>query len=345
MQQLNPDQTPIELLDTWARLEGGLIDANRLRIEELPSITQPPSCAALDQANRRHLLIPLTADGDDMQLEATRAISVATRKLVSKTGRPADIYMDLACQQPTLVDTFASLCAEILGELRVSENEVQTVVASVLDRWRRLLAETTPPTGLSAAQLLGLFGELMILEDFIHLDGSTALTSWTGPDRARRDFTGPNSGWSLEVKTTQRREGWEVTIHGIDQLSLRKDKDLALVILKLEARPDGTSLPELVDRLRDRTPQPAEFLKKLEQAGYRDEDRSLYGRPLLAELDRRYYRVTSAFPRIAPESFPNQQVPHGVSRVQYRIDLNAPTPEALSPRDIDEYLSGLLQRA
>ena len=58
---------------------------------------------------------------------------------------------------------------------------------------------------------------------------------WTGPDGSEYDFFA--GGQALEVKTTLRRQGIILTIHGHDQLDTPQGGNLHVAVLLIEETP------------------------------------------------------------------------------------------------------------
>ncbi|MGH3281041.1 MAG: PD-(D/E)XK motif protein, partial [Trebonia sp.] len=81
-------------------------------------------------------------------------------------------------------------CDDLLDRLHKDSATPAAVCVSILDRWRDLF---NPKAGrlLSEQALVGLLAELHVLERIAgRASGAAALRLWTGPDKARADFTG-----------------------------------------------------------------------------------------------------------------------------------------------------------
>lgn len=178
-----------------------------------------------------------------------------------------------------LVEEFmrAGVCADSAAAFRAVE--------PILDMALRRTAH-------SDAVMLGLFGELIVLESFLAAKAPVGrallLDNWRGHQRSSRDFSLTNA--QVEVKSTTRAHS-EHEIGSLGQVDPSRNasgdptENLRLISLGFRVldigEPDGDSLPELVDRILnllgpaagDRTEQQALLLKKVslyggEERGY-----------------------------------------------------------------------------
>jgi Putative PD-(D/E)XK family member, (DUF4420) len=238
------------------------------------------------------------------------------------TGRPG---LDLALLDAAHVDIFTALVQDLLRTLH--ENPAAgsglALVVHRIREWQRMLAGVRPE-GLSTQQQRGLFGELHLLRDqVLPAAADLAVAGWTGPDPACQDFQFPHV--AVEVKTTPAGQPGVVHIHGERQLDHQQDGALFLVTYVLDGRRGGhgTSLPELVDDLRDRCAGlgSLDMLDlKLTAAGYLQTQAHLYDEPRYVVTRTHVHEVSDGFPRIIPTGLPS-----GVSGVTYTLNLHAAT--------------------
>lgn len=159
----------------------------------------------------------------------------------------------LSLQRASLRPIFAALCDDIIVSTGTGSagHDCAAMMSDRLQRWRKLLERDQ--AGLSASELLGLIGELTVLEHrFLPLIGAKqALHAWTGPAGASHDFLLPD-GSRAEVKTV----AWQAAtarINGLAQLDTSAGPIMLVVVRTQHVGPearDHVTAPLLVARLR-----------------------------------------------------------------------------------------------
>src|SRR5699024_11964800 len=91
-------------------------------------------------------------------------------------------------------------------------------------------------------RVIGIFGELTILERLARRDPQSALSAWQGRNGARHDFVRTNA---LEVKTFGGSGSPAVTIHGESQLEPPLKAQVHLVAFRMT---DGSSRAPAAER-------------------------------------------------------------------------------------------------
>ncbi len=300
---------------------------------DLPVATYAgPAALGLDGRGDHHLLLPVDDDHAVVADGRSAHVRVDTRPLVIDGRRRR--FVDVVCHRPDLFDVFDEMVVALLQGVAEHPDGVGDVVERVLRQWRELLR---PSDGiLGERELRGLIGELLVLELLAEagLVGGVDLV-WTGPDRAVHDFS-LGRRRRVEVKTVGVR-GSTVTIHGLDQLHPSRDRELVLVMVRLEAAADGRSLPEIVTALETEVADTPGLRRQLAKAGYAEADAERY-------RDRRYTRsnlyawnVETDFPRLDIDSF-KTVVPHEVVGVEYELDLVGLTPYAVTDRGAEHLI-------
>ncbi len=100
----------------------------------------------------------------------------------------------------------------------LSQQECAKAVERRIVAWHRFMKAEGKT--LSPQKELGLFGELVILREWLRRGGlaSAFSTVWTGPVHGARDFTFPN-GEAMEVKTSLSDKALRVTIDSLEGLA------------------------------------------------------------------------------------------------------------------------------
>jgi hypothetical protein len=280
--------------------------------------------AAVDDKGLRHLLIPL-AKGSALDSDV-RSAGVHLRERELEAGGRLRRFADLACQRLHLSGVFALLADEVVEEIRAAPQNPAVACRKVLQRWRELL-DRAPTRMLSFEEVVGLYGELWHLRRLL-ASGGPAVQRWTGPFGSRHDFSAPGIG--LEIKSSMRREGRVVEIHGAEQLEPPLGGRLFLAALKLEQDAAGESVPDLVEALTAVVDDGIGFEQRLAAAGYDRRDADEYRVFSFAVRECRTYEVDQTFPRIVPASFAGGFVPAGTFSLRYLVDLSGEPPVPLS---------------
>lgn len=277
--------------------------------------------AGIDASRRLHLLIPVEPGRPVRADRRSRGVIIELSEYeLDSALRP---FIDVSCQDPGLTDVFQRLTWEMVEHIQERPGQSERACQQVLARWRDLLERRRSPLGPDAAA--GLFGELHILAALIEACPSCPLDVWTGPSGRRHDFTSPDS--AIEVKTTRRSEGRFVEIHGVEQLLPSPGGELFLAFLRVEPRTDGMTIAESVERIKELGVDPTHLEQLLSQAGWSlgtDEDERL------VVTEQLLFAVDDEFPRVVPSSFLHGELPPGVLRLRYQVDLSGPAPTPLS---------------
>ena len=315
------------LKDSWQILENTPLSPGDYRVREVPEIQFPAGhlLFAVDEHRYRHVLIPVPAGFKVEEDRISSGVQIVSHNLVD--GKRLKSFLDLVCLKPHLHELFSIVGSEMLEQLVVDSSRPDRVCQQVLSRWRDLLA-AVPSARPSMETLVGLYGELWYLREFIRLNAAV-LDCWSGPSRSRHDFV--KNTTALEVKTTRSRQGRFVEIHGHTQLEPPIDGQLYLAILKLEETTgNGEALNSLVESIIALGADRATLLTRLNTAGLNPLDLATYSEPVFQILENRIYQVEAGFPRITAASFLEGKLPAGILKLDYQLDLTGEPPFPLS---------------
>lgn len=204
-------------------------------------------------------------------------------------------------------------------------DNAQHVARAVLDRlrvWQRFFRRDAE--GLSLEEQQGLFGELLFLETLTDagLNPDSVLSAWQGPAGAPRDFCFP--ACHIEIKAGTSPESFFVS--SLDQLDGDWQGIILVAFSELEETPEGTSLAELVSRIRDSLGTAGAraadaFEDRLLQSGYLAGQSAIYGLRRWRVVRRFFFRVHGDFPRIR-----RVELRSGIVEVRYKVTLSACAP-------------------
>lgn len=264
------------------------------------------------------------AIGLQIPMDDEVANKFAQDKRSSSLTLSRDMFRDRPCalltlKQPELRNVFEVFCDDFLEKSVEQPEQAALTASALLKRWRHLFSAAGPKI-LSPEEEVGLIAELEILEQLLEERGEIAFLRWTGPDKARHDFSFDDI--SIECKCTLQKNGLFITVHGDTQLEPANDIPLRLVVRKYEATPTGSvHLPDIVDRIVNNPHVSGpEFLSQLVEIGY------LHAENLREEFKRyrfceqHTFDITNEFPRLIRVGASDR-----IQNISYTIDLSSPS--------------------
>ncbi len=281
-----------------------------------------------------HCLFIVELDGDHTEDYRRNFVSVhgikTDLRLIESTKNQGFV---ISLEKHVDQDLFFSLCETLVGALRnVSDPTVGLAVAlAQIKRWKAFLAGRKART-LTAEEVRGLFGELTFIRQLLR-QGFTereAVESWQGPEDSHQDFIWGNS--SVEIKCLSGRERSTVRISSEDQLEAVND-NLFLRVFRLADMSGSEKARSLNDLAREVEGSFSDsealenFSNKIAKAGYVELHE--YDNPKFIVAEEKSYRVTNGFPRLI-----RSEIPEGVVRVGYEIELESIKPFECNDQDI-----------
>jgi hypothetical protein len=248
----------------------------------------------------------------------------APEELILRSLDDPDPRLEISVADIELVPHFLGFVETVVDAIQLQGAEATGAIQTSMRLFRRLLRDVHL---LSRERVLGLLGELWVLNRLIDAGGGGALESWTGPRGEAHDFR--IGGVELEVKTTARQRRVHL-IHGLDQLEPSPGADLHLVSLQLASGGAASESFSLAERL-------AATRKRLDGFGRGEEfGRLVIGRHGIAPEDEHRYderfrlrsapvliKVDESFPRLTRDDIdaaPNPEM-HRVVEVEYEVDV------------------------
>ncbi len=234
-------------------------------------------------------------------------------------GGEFEKYLSVTPPSLELSEIFLSFIRFTLDDI-ASQTSIDNVISLIIEKyedWSAFFASG----GLgkdSTSKIIGIIGELLILEKVIKTLDETAISTWWGPVRHRHDFEFANSG--IEVKTTINPHSNEVEIHGLKQLSPDPGRSLYLAHLKLNLDPQGLNLSDLINRLLASNVSKFELEEKIGKSGVTKELIDSFTNFKFNGFLARYFLVDDLFPSITQDNLSVDELSR-ISRVSYKIDL------------------------
>lgn len=289
-----------------------------------------PVLLGVDVEARRHLLVPIdeAATADDRM---SSGIDLTSRELL--VGDEVVRFADLQCRITRLSKPFEQLLDDILGRLSRAPESGLGAVSSALEDWRALLRRGFD--GLSREEVLGLVGELEVLELLARSNPVAAVEGWTGPDKQIRDFR--RRGRDIEVKASSAVTPSTVRISNLDQLDPALSSSLHLVVVHLAVGSDAPSIEERIDRLLELGVPSGPLEAKLNDFGYfRGMELTVPSRYRLREI--RWWEVDTSFPGLRSSLIDKSRLV-GIDHVSYDLALSALPPD-MAPRSVADLVEG-----
>ncbi|MFI8591061.1 PD-(D/E)XK motif protein [Dietzia maris] len=329
---------------TYAFLES-LGDSQLMSRDSGVSAPEGPIRHAIDPSGHRILMIPVNDEQFDQFVDDRAGTSVSLRRELYAEDGSINPFLVFRCEPALLRDTFAAFVDDVLEGFERPEAEAKDAGVTarfVLDRWRRLFARRGSGL-LSDKIIVGLAAELRVLLSVLAERGPDALESWTGPERADRDFT--FEGVEIEVKGTQRKTGLEIEINGLGQLAPPDDGALYLAASRVQFSPTGVvTIPALVDSVLEAGVDRELLAEKLELVGYYHSRSDEYAGKKMEFLEDRFFHVTENFPRIDPGVISTVPQADRIRGLSYLLDLTAheTVPGALELQGVESFIGGVL---
>ena len=279
-----------------------------------------------DYQGVRYLLVPMAAEENFEEDVQAAAVQLVKRHHAEKT------YICARCPRNGLFAVFNKFCEAVIEQLFNTSEDPSISTINTLNQWRQLLENAPDPGQLSESKTIGLLAELLLLEEILENQDDRSLGVWTGPSGSQHDFRCGST--AIEVKATQKREGREISISSLAQLTPPAEAELYLAFYRFESAPNGDSISDVVERILHLGIAPQILLGELSRVGYTlDNDPLVPENNYLLTEHRVYHTQSDSFPKITPDSFKNDECPPGVLSLSYKIDLTNEPPNPLSEED------------
>jgi hypothetical protein len=217
---------------------------------------------------------------------------------ISRSGDPA---LRVSCNCPKLFREAYLFLTAVADRILTDGLEPAEAVEVELRALESLL---DAKGGLSIEKQIGLFGELLVLEQMILAGGPSMVAAWTGPMGEAHDFR--IQGYEFEVKTTTGSRRIH-SINGLHQAVSSSGSSLSFLSIQLAKAGlgEGLTLPDQVGRIGKILETHAEannsFHSLLSACCYLDEDAPLYSTKWKLRSVMKLVPVDNTFPKIDPE--------------------------------------------
>ena len=214
---------------------------------------------------------------------------------------------------------FGAFLDELLKSIEEGKGLLLEEIKNLLEKWKNMLSLDTEKL-MSLASIIGLFGELLLLDYLVNGKKIATLDNWVGPNGNRHDFEFLQN--SIEVKSTTVKNGNDIHLNGVTQLESYPGKTVTILRIKLEIEPNGVSLPQLIKKIMQANSINLErFQEKLLKVGYQSDKEDHYRKLCFQPIEFQIIPVDSKFPRITAKSLLDIDPAARIKDVEYVVNV------------------------
>lgn len=213
--------------------------------------------------------------------------------------------LELITNRADLIEEFSLVCFDFINKFdneKVNENIIEKA-NKWWEEWKRLLGNV-----LKSERDYDFLGELLALNYVLNED-SNAIYS----NLASHDIELPQ--YSIEVKTTTEKYNAEIHVNSQYQLENNTDMPLKLIFVRLEKSQIGYSINDVIESLKIKN-YDVKSLNRLEKIGTSSINEKY------RILEARLYNIDYKFPKITLNSLKNNELPKGIIKIEYIVDLD-----------------------
>ncbi len=213
--------------------------------------------------------------------------------------------LELITNKECLIEEFSLVCFDFINKFdseKVNENIIEKA-NEWWEEWKKLLGNV-----LKSERDYDFLGELLALNYVLNED-----TKSTYSNLASHDIELPQ--YSIEVKTTTEKYSAEIHVNSQYQLENNTDMPLKLIFIRLEKSQTGYSISDVIESLKLKN-YDVSNLNRLEKIGTSSINEKY------RILEARLYNVDDKFPKITLNSLKNNELPKGIIKIEYIVDLD-----------------------
>ena len=213
--------------------------------------------------------------------------------------------LELITNKADLIEEFSLVCFDFINKFdneKVNENIIEKA-NKWWEEWKKLLGNV-----LKSEKDYDFLGELLALNYVLNEDVNA-----TYSNLASHDIELPQ--YSIEVKTTIEKYNAEIHVNSQYQLENNTDMPLKLIFVRLEKSQIGYSINDVIESLRLKN-YDINSLNRLEKIGTSSINEKY------RILEARLYNIDDKFPKITLNSLKNNELPKGITKIEYIVDLD-----------------------
>ena len=242
-----------------------------------------------------------------------KTVGIETKNLITKSNDRYTIFL----KNQKYLNNFFYLLAELLDVLSLGKNKAFELknFQSKLEQWVVFL-KNNKSKKLSSQELIGLFGELLILDSLIDITkDEMVLFYWKGPFGSAQDFE--NNNKFIEIKTSTTKNFSTVHISSEHQLDFDSKDSLYLCNVLIDENESGMTLKYLVEKIRNQlNDENKKFFNQLLEALKIDlKTLKIYDQKFMLNTTY-FYNILKDFPSLIRSDLDPR-----ITKVQYELDL------------------------
>lgn len=255
-----------------------------------------------------------------VEQKLSNGFKISTLKLLDPDTQQPNYFLEL-CNVGNIDEyLFGALLDELLKEVDQERQNLVEKIKSILEKWKNMLSLDVDRV-LSMNALVGLFGELVLLDHLVNDKNLAALDNWVGPLGNRHDYEFEKH--SIEVKSTTLKNKEEIKVHGVNQLEAYPGKSVTILRIKLELDPHGTSLTTLVERImKSPNVSDSKFQERLAKVGYKESDADNYRSIGFQTIEFHLVPVNEKFPRITAGTLLGIDPLDRINEIEYSVNVS-----------------------
>lgn len=213
--------------------------------------------------------------------------------------------LELITNKADLIEEFSLVCFDFINKFdneKINENIIEKA-NSWWNEWKKLLGNV-----LKSEHDYDFLGELLAL-NYILNENLNAKYS----NLASHDIETPE--YSIEVKTTTEKYNAEIHVNSQYQLENNTGRPLKLIFVRLEKSKIGYSIKDVIESLKNKK-YDISNLNRIDAIGTSSINEKY------RILEARLYDIDNKFPKITLKSLKNEELPKGIIKIEYIVDLD-----------------------
>lgn len=242
---------------------------------------------------------------DEDYLEKFENVRILTK--IKNFNNANHKLLEIVTDKKELYEQFALICNDFLQYISNDKNrdEFKGNPQIWLEKWKDLLGNS-----LKNEKNYSFLAELIAINYLLKFNKSVTYDDF-GTHDIETEYE------SFEIKSTIERYTSEIHINGQHQLKKTLDKDLKIFFIRLEESSDGYSILDLKRAIDSKGYVSNKLDKRIANI------ETVIMNKKYKILETKLYTVDDNFPKIIPESFINGEIPNGITKLEYVVDLNS----------------------
>lgn len=213
--------------------------------------------------------------------------------------------LELITNKGDLIEEFSLVCFDFINKLdneKVNEDIIEKA-NKWWNEWKKLLGNV-----LKSERDYDFLGELLALNYVLNEDSNAKYSNL-----ASHDIELPQ--YSIEVKSTTEKYNAEIHVNSQYQLENNTERPLKLIFIRLEKSQIGYSIKDVIESLKTKNYDINSFTR-IENIGTSSINEKY------RILEARLYNIDDKFPKITLKSLKNDELPKGIVKIEYIVDLD-----------------------